>query len=753
VTTRLRLAEARVILSLEADFLASGPGGLRLAREFARARAGRQDATEMNRLYVVESTSTLTGAMADERLALRPSEVEGLARLVARELGLAVDAPAPAGEEQGRFARALARDLDRNRGRSCVVAGACADPAVHALAHALNAALENVGQTVEYTLPVDAWPTPVAASLRALCDELVAGRIDTLVVLGGNPVYDAPAELDFAAALARAPLRVHLAPYVDETSALCHWHVPEAHFLESWSDARAHDGTVSLVQPLIAPLFGGKSAHELVALLAGENGSPYELLRAYWSAASGKQGAEFERFWRESLHDGVVGGTRFPALSVTLRADLAQVLGPAPAAQPGLELALRPDASTFDGRFANNAWLQETPRPITRLTWENAALLGPRTAAELALEPGDELEIEAGERRLRAPAWPTPGHPEGTITLHLGYGRTSAGRLGSGLGFDAQHLRTSATPWRIAGARAARTGRRQNLATVQKHPHQEGRPLARVSSFDRFKLDPRAAAGPAHELAPPSLYPGFPYGGHAWGMVIDLNACLGCNACMVACQSENNVPVVGRDQVLAGREMHWIRVDRYFEQTPQEPGRVTILHQPVPCMHCENAPCEVVCPVGATVHSDEGLNEMVYNRCVGTRYCSNNCPYKVRRFNFFPYADRETESLKLGRNPDVTVRSRGVMEKCTYCVQRISQARITAGREGRAIFEGEVVTACQAVCPTEAIVFGDINDPSSAVARLRQEPHHYGLLAELGTRPRTTYLARLSNPNPELSGG
>jgi len=755
VGTHYHLDRAEVVLALEADLLGSGPGAVRYARDFAHGRLGRAGAAGMNRLYAVESTLSLTGAMADERLALRPSEVEGFARRVARELGLAVEAPALDAFAE-RFAVAAARALDARRGAGLVVAGREADPAVHALAHTINYELGNTGATLEHTDPLDDLARPAAADLRALVEDVRARRVDTLLVLGGNPAYDAPAELDFAGALASVPFRVHLSAQVDETSALCHWHVPEAHALESWGDARAHDGTVTIVQPLIAPLFGGKSALELLAFVLGEGEkSAYETLRERWRAKSGLAGADFERFWREALHDGVVAGTGAPGVEVHLRSSLDFGASPA-TATGGLELALRPDASTFDGRFANNAWLQELPRPITRLVWDNALLIGPRTARERELENGDVVELAHEGRHLRAPVWVVPGQAEGTLTLHLGYGRRRAGALGTGVGCDAYALRTGERPWFVTGVELVRTGERHELVTVQKHPSQEHRSLARVATFDRFRADPLGATRPEHgtsELAPPSLYPGFPYEGHAWGMVIDLNACIGCNACMIACQAENNIPVVGKGQVANGREMHWIRIDRYYEEpagTVDE--RVTVVHQPVPCMHCENAPCEVVCPVGATVHSSEGLNEMVYNRCVGTRYCSNNCPYKVRRFNFFPYADFETESLKLQRNPDVTVRSRGVMEKCTYCVQRINQARIQAQKEERPLRDGEIVSACQAVCPTQAIVFGDVNDEASAVARLRKEPHHYGLLAELGTRPRTTYLAKLRNPDAELSG-
>jgi molybdopterin-containing oxidoreductase family iron-sulfur binding subunit len=752
-------SKARVVLALEADFLARGPERVRAARDFAAGRMGRSWASEMSRLYALESTLSTTGAMADERLAVRPSELEGLARWVAKELGLALEAPALEARAE-RFARAVAADLRAHAGASLVVAGEGADPNVHALAHLLNHRLRSPGATLELTLPLESASEPAAASIRQLVEDVRARRVDTLVMLGGNPVYDAPAELDFGAALRTVPFRVHHSEQVDETSALCHWHLPATHFLESWSDARAHDGTVSLVQPLIAPLYadgGAKSVHELVALVAGESGkSGYQLLREHWQAASGlTDAAEFERFWRAALHDGVVPGTAFPALSLDPRAELE--LGPPPASARGLELVLVPDASTFDGRFANNAWLQELPRPLTRLVWDNALLVSAATARELGLESGDVVRLAADGRSLEAPAWIAPGQADGVVTLALGYGRRTAGTLGSGVGCDAYALRTSAAPWRHSGVSVTPSGARHALATVQKHPEQEGRNLARVATFERFKAAGARAFEGAHvspfdELRPPSLYPGFPPEGNAWGLVIDLNACIGCNACMVACQAENNVPVVGKDEVANGREMHWIRIDRYYE--PASDGgandSVQVLHQPVPCMHCENAPCETVCPVGATVHGAEGLNEMVYNRCIGTRYCSNNCPYKVRRFNFRSYVD-QAPTLALGRNPDVTVRSRGVMEKCTYCVQRISQARIAAKKEERPIRDGEIVTACQAVCPTRALTFGDVADPTSAISKLRAEPHHYGLLAELGTRPRTTYLGRLRNPNPALA--
>jgi molybdopterin-containing oxidoreductase family iron-sulfur binding subunit len=749
VSTRYRFDRADVVLALDADFLTSGPGHVRHARDFSARRLGRRDSTGMNRLYAVESTPTITGAMADHRWALRPSEVEAFAREVARELGIRCEG-GRLGAESARAAKAVARDLASHSGAALVIPGREQPPAVHALAHAMNHALGSAGEgrTVEHQGPLDPVDVEFGASLRELVDDMAVGRVSMLVVLGGNPVYDAPADLRFAEALQKVGLHVHLGLYEDETAALAHWHVPEAHFLEAWGDARAHDGTASIVQPLIAPLYGGRSAIEMLSTLAGEpRASAYELVRATRMEALGLADTAFEEAWARALHDGLVAGSAFRALDVKPARELR--LAPARTDAPALELALRPDASVFDGRFANNGWLQEAPRPLTRLVWDNAALLSPATAARIGVENGDVIELASEERRLRAPVWIDPGQADECIGLHLGYGRARGGRLAAGVGVDAYRLRTTSNPWHFAGVHAERTGERAELVTLQMHASQEGRELARVATFDRFAKEGAEVWRAQNERAPAdlSLYPDHEYSGYAWGMVIDLNACIGCNACMIACQSENNVPIVGKEQCANGREMHWIRIDRYYDTEGAD-----VVHQPVPCMHCERAPCEVVCPVAATVHSDEGLNEMVYNRCVGTRYCANNCPYKVRRFNFQSYSDTTTESLKLGNNPDVTIRSRGVMEKCSYCVQRINQARIQAKKEDRVLRDGEVVSACQAVCPTQAIVFGDVNDPSSAVSRLRSEPHHYALLAELGTRPRTTYLAKLTHPNPELGG-
>ncbi len=751
VDTHYRLDRAEVILALDADFLGCGAASLRYARDFAAKRRVRARQARMNRLYTVESTPSITGAIADHRLPLKAGQIEGLARAVAQGMGVqgaSVGAPVPSRVEAGWVA-AVVRDLKRHRGSSIVVAGESQPPAVHALAHAMNDLLGNVGNTVIYTDPVEANPVDHLESLRELARQMEAGRVEVLVILGGNPAFTSPADIPFVECLSKVRFRVHLSLYDDETSARCDWHIPEAHYLESWGDARAYDGTVTILQPLIAPLYNGKSSHELLAALLGQPGrSSYEIVRDYWKGRH--RSADFEQFWRTTLHDGVMAGTALPARRVSLRPGATkQPSGPPAKASQGMEIIFRPDPTIFDGRFANNGWLQELPKPLTKLTWDNTALIGPASAERLGFSNGDVAELRYQGRAVRAPIWIMPGHADGSVTVHLGYGRTRAGRVGTGAGFNAYAIRTTGSPWFGSGLDIRKTGERYALASTQHHHSMEGRHLVRVGTQEEFRKTPDFAQKMVHD--PPrdvTLYPPHPYEGYAWGMAIDLNACIGCNACVVACQAENNIPVVGKDQVSRGRAMQWLRIDRYYAGPPDNPETY---HQPVLCMHCEDAPCEVVCPVAATVHSDEGLNEMVYNRCVGTRYCSNNCPYKVRRFNFLQYADYETPSLKLLRNPDVTVRTRGVMEKCTYCVQRINAARIQAKKEDRKIRDGEIVTACQAVCPAEAIVFGDINDPSSRVARLKAEPLNYGLLAGLNTRPRTTYLARLTNPNPEIA--
>ena len=767
VETVYRFNKAEVILSLDADFLFFGPGSVRYARDFANRRRVNGPKAEMNRLYVVESAPTVTGAMADHRLALRPSDIEGFAKAVAKHLGISLSEPEAPAAPYEKWVRALARDLQHHRGSGIVLAGDQQPPIVHALAHAMNQALGNAGATVLYTEPVEAKPINQAESLRELVRDMEANLVQLLIIIGGNPVYTAPVDLNFASQLVKSNLSVHLSLYEDETSALCHWHIPEAHYLESWSDVRAFDGTVSIIQPLIAPLYGGRTAHELLAALSSEPGrSSYDIVRNYWKRRHGDK--DFEPFWRTALHDGVVAGSALSPKPVRLRAvssfesqvSSSEMRNPKAVAGDSLDIIFRPDPAIFDGRFANNGWLQELPKPLTKLTWDNAVLLSPATAQRLGLgyrvatsggEHGavysDVVELEYGGCKVRGAAWIVPGHADDCATVHLGYGRTRAGKVGSNTGFNANALRTSDRPWHGAGVKIRKTGNQAPLACTQFHHLMEGRGLVRAATLEEYRKDPRFAQEAEERESSQSLYPGFKYDGYAWGMAIDINSCIGCNACMVACEAENNSPIVGKKEVMRGREMHWIRIDRYYEGDLSNPEMV---HQPVPCMQCENAPCELVCPVGATNHSDEGLNDMTYNRCVGTRYCSNNCPYKVRRFNFFEYADFKTPSLKLSRNPNVTVRSRGVMEKCTYCVQRINAKKIEAEKEDRKIRDGEIVTACQQACPTQAIVFGDINDPNSRVSQLKAGSLNYGLLTALNTKPRTTYQAKLRNPNPEI---
>jgi MoCo/4Fe-4S cofactor protein with predicted Tat translocation signal len=819
VDVQYDFSQADVILALDADVMGFGPAGIRYSRDLI-ARRRPEQADRMSRLYAIESTPTLTGAIADHRLPVRASEIELVARGIAGLLGVA-DASAGGGEPGGargeltrRWARAIATDLQAHRGASVVVVGDGQPPIVHALAHAMNQALGNVGKTVAYTDPVQAEPTDDLASLRELLDDMNAGKVDALIILGGNPAYTAPADVRFADAMSKVALRVHLSTHDDETSALCQWQIPEAHFLESWSDARAFDGTASIVQPLIAPLYGGRTAHEVVAAFGPDPArSAHDIVRAFWSerlaggitpqlgsprptpagstdalsrpktgnenpsagaSASGRSPAPqpssgppltpgFEVAWQRWLHDGVVPNTTLPRREVTLRPGVLAPAGSRQAAS-GLEIIFRNDPSVLDGRFANNGWLQELPKPITRLTWDNAVLMSPATAERLKIggspaatggEHGqiasEVVELRYRGRTVSGAAFAVPGHPDDSVTVHLGYGRTRGGSLGTGAGFNANAIRTADAPSFGSGLEIVRSGGTYPLACTQYHHLTEGRGVVRAVTRDEFVTDPESVHRvPGMEATPPrtfTLYPNHEYEGYKWGMAVDVNACVGCSACVVACVAENNIPVVGKQQVLAGREMHWLRVDAYYRGNLERPETY---FQPVPCQHCENAPCEVVCPVGATVHSSEGLNDMVYNRCVGTRYCSNNCPYKVRRFNFLLYQDWNTPSLKLGRNPDVTVRSRGVMEKCTYCVQRINAAKIKAEEENRFVRDGEIQTACQQACPTRAIVFGNLNDPSSRVAQLQREQRSYSLLGELNTRPRTVYLAAVRNVNPEL---
>ena len=748
VNTYYDLSAADVVVSLDSDFMASGPGSLRYARQFAARRRVRGAQTEMNRLYVVEPMPTPTGSKADHRLPLRAADIEVFAGALTTSVGTGRGPKEGENHDVYKWVDAIGKDLLRHKSAGLVIAGEHQPPAVHALAHAMNVSLGNVGKTVFYTDPIEAEPVDQVASLEDLVKDLDAGAVDLLLILGGNPVFNAPVELGLRDRLLKARVRAHLNLYDDETSRACQWRLPETHFLEAWGDARAFDGTATVQQPLIQPLYGGKSACEVLQMFTGQserNGR--ETVKAYW--AGQHSGADFEQWWRRAVHDGVVPNSAFPIKAPALHAENISGHARSPKLGGKFEVLFRPDPAIYDGRFANNGWLQELPRPITKLTWDNAAIVSPGTAHFLGVDTGDMLQLTYQGRSLRAPAWIQPGHVDGAVTLHLGYGRTRAGRAGTGIGFNPYGLRTAKALWHDSGLEARKVAGSYVFATTQnEHMLDARRHIFRAADIEDYKKNPESVHAGSED--PPrglTLYPDWKYPGHAWGMAIDLTSCTGCSACVVACQAENNIAVVGKDQVRRGRAMHWLRVDSYYKGELSDPE---IDNQPVTCMQCENAPCELVCPVQATSHSSEGLNDMVYNRCVGTRYCSNNCPYKVRRFNFFLFSDYETPSLKLLHNPDVTVRSRGVMEKCTYCVQRINAAKIDAEKEGRKLRDGEIQTACQATCPTEAIVFGDVNDPNSRVSKMKAEKLNYGMLADLNTRPRTTYLAELRNPNPEI---
>jgi molybdopterin-containing oxidoreductase family iron-sulfur binding subunit len=727
---------ARVVVSLDADFLGELPGNLRYARDFAATRRMTGPTPPRSRLWAAESTPRLAGAMADERLPASPAE---LAR-IACALALAVQAPVaaapaalPLSEAQRAWVRGAAADCLANRGASIVVAGDEQPSVVHALAHAMNAALGNLGRTVAAIPPVALDEAP---GLRALAQAAEDGAVDTLVILGANPVYTAPADVDVARALRSIPHSIHHGRYADETAAACRWHLPASHALESWSDARAFDGTASVAQPVIAPLYATRSEHELLELLLGSVAPDgREPVRTTWRQAGG---AAFESWWRETLRAGSIPDSAFAPLDVRLQEPIDASAVRGEEFGQALTAIFRADRHLDDGRFAPNAWLQELPRPFSSLTWGNAVLVSPALARRMQLASGDVVEVARHDIRIEAPVWIMPGQAERVLTLPLGFGRRRAGTVGTGVGFDAYRLRRSDAPWSEA-VQIRATGGRVALASTQPHHRMHGRKLVELLTADEARR--RFEQGQAQE-AQATLYPAPRGAEYQWAMSIDLGACIGCKACTIACQAENNIPTVGRSEVLRGREMHWLRVDTYFAGSPDA---ARMLFQPVPCMHCEHAPCEYVCPVEASVHDAEGLNLQVYNRCVGTRFCSNNCPYKVRRFNFLQYA-QDVPSLDAQRNPQVTVRMRGVMEKCNYCLQRIRNGRVAAEREGRRLADGEVLTACQAVCPTQAIVFGDLRDDASAVRRAKASPLDYALLAELNTRPRTTYLARVVNP-------
>jgi len=793
VRTHVNFAKAEVIACFDADPLGTHPAAMNLVRDWATRRD--PDSGSMNRLYAFQSGMSLTGSNADHRVAMRSGDIAAAVTRLEQMLASATEpqsAPTantenPLLDEQSeRVVAALADDLIRHRGKSVVMAGPQQPPEVHARIHRLNGLLRNLGSTVNHTIDPLATEFETATDFQTLINQMEAGDIATLLVLECNPSYGMADSKRFAAALNNVDFSVHAGIYRDETADGCRWHVPAAHFLESWGDTRTWDGTATIAQPLIAPLFGGRTTTELLSMLLQTGFTPSDQLvrKAFmsWPTEATPPPAETVRLrtreeWRKAVHDGFVFESSYAIRDVTLSPNLNRQLpigqltpAEVPKSSDQIELIFSSDASVHDGRFCNNGWLQETPDPMTKLTWDNAAVLGPATAKALAIKHEDVVQIRVGGKAVAIPAFVLPGVAANSIQLTTGYGRTSAGHVGGSDAHDVAPVGVDVTPLRendqsivCETVSITSSGEGHQLATTQDHfaidavgfeaIGQRLGELIRTGTLERYAEHPDFAAhrGPHHPpLESPWEEP--QYDGHAWGMAIDLNRCIGCNACTVACQSENNVPIVGQEQVLAGREMSWLRIDRYFAGDPENPE---VAHQPVACHHCENAPCEQVCPVAATVHSDEGLNDMVYNRCVGTRYCANNCPYKVRRFNFFDYnaslAEPENTLQKMILNPEVTVRSRGVMEKCTYCVQRIQDTKIDAKNERRSIEDGEIVTACQEACPAQAIVFGDLNDETSAVARAHADSRSYGMLAELNTKPRTKYLARIRNPHPWLA--
>lgn len=834
VNTVYKLDHADRILLLDADIFSGF--NVRYMKDFAKKRSmghGEHGGEHggISRLYAVETTLTLAGAKADHRLAVKPSQMIEVAKAIAAALG--VSGASSNYKENATWIASMAKDLLANKGKTVVIAGENQSPMVHALAFAMNQALEAVGKTVVYTEPVVAnAEVPQIDQLRELVKDIDAGQVKMLVMLGGNPAYNTPADLKLnKERFDKIALRVHLGHYQDETAELCHWHLSEKHYLEMWSDTRAFDGTVSITQPLIDPLYASKSATELVQLFFKESfeKKDYDIVREYWQkqtfnmtpkpvaeteknneakaepkaetktdakvaapaavaaattpapaaspAAATAVSKDFEANWRKIVHDGYIPNTEAKPKAVTLNPAFLSTAAPAPASG-AIEFAILPDPSIYDGRFANNGWLQELPNPLNKVTWENVALVSPKTAAKLGLNTKNSTEdkfvggaegtsfidtrggnaysdlvkvkFQGAEMTNPVPVWIAPGQPDDVVTMFLGYGRTRAGRVGNGLGYNAYEIRRSDALYFGAGE-ITKTGETTTVASTQIHFNMEGRDILRirdVADLEKYKEADHQHDEYKNSMYDPEEFQKLYNENNRWGMAIDLNNCVGCNACVIACQSENNIPVVGKEQVERSREMHWIRIDAYYGGTPESPNGPAF--QPVICQQCEQAPCEVVCPVHATVHSAEGLNDMVYNRCIGTRYCSNNCPYKVRRFNFLLYQDWNTPEYKLMRNPDVSIRSRGVMEKCTYCTQRISSARIEAEKDGRAIRDGEVMTACQAACPTDAITFGNINDKTSAIAKKKEDHREYNLLNELNTQPRTTYLAALKNMNREI---
>jgi len=751
---------ANIILSLDADFLATESNNIAHSAGFTKGRHLDSENDSMNRLYMVESNYSVTGGMADHRVRIPSSHISAFTIALVKELqrqGLNIPGVkdlsfSSAVDFDTTYLRMLATDLLKNKGKSLIVAGRSQPVIVHALVYVINYSLQNLGNTLTYRAPKDEDFESID-DMVMLVNDINSGYVNTLVILGGNPVYNTPADLDFNDVVQKVENSIHLSLYYDETSKSVLWHLPMTHFLETWGDARARDGTASVIQPLIAPLFDGHSPVELLNLLIdGVESGGYETVRETWRKLLGE--SNFEKLWRKVLHDGLLSDSKLPIIQNRIDiSSLMSYLNNNPInieqlSMDNLEIVYRVSPSIYDGRFANNGWLQELPDAVTKLAWDNAAIMSPKTAAVLNVKNEDLVVLQLKGNELPLPVWILPGQADFSIAVTLGYGRSAAGRIGTGVGFNVYRLMSSSSPYIDNGVTVRKTIETYPLANVQDHQSMMGRPIIREAELDLYREKPKFAKEMVEYPPLISLWDEHSYQeGYQWGMVIDLNACTGCNTCVMACQSENNIPIVGKEQVCKGREMHWIRLDRYFSDDIHDPE---MIYQPMACHHCENAPCEQVCPVAATVHDSEGLNVMTYNRCIGTRYCSNNCPYKVRRFNFFNYTKDLPEIVQMAQNPDVTVRSRGVMEKCTYCVQRVSEAKIKAKKDDRTINDGDVVTACQQACPNNAIVFGNINDPKSQVARMKADNRNYELFAELNIQPRTSYLAKIRNPNSEL---
>ncbi|MBC7658509.1 MAG: 4Fe-4S dicluster domain-containing protein [Chitinophagaceae bacterium] len=751
-----KFEKARCIVAVDCDFLAEMAQSLRYSHDFAEGRRIRSNRDAMNRLYAIETSPGLVGGMADFRLALKPSEYGSALNVLANDLGLTAKlSKITLTEGQRRWVSELAVDLKKYRGESILIAGDRLSSDEQALVLLINNHLGNLGKTIEVLEPApDLYHT--AEPLTNLMSQLGESGKHVLIIIGANPVYSMPGDIDFPKVIAKADWSMHLNVYEDETSQYCQWFIPQAHVLESWGDAYAYDGTISFVQPLIRPLYQGKTATELLSLILGEtNQNAFDVMRAFWKKEW--SGIDFEKTWQRSVRSGIVFDSKSKSLKaypIAIQAD-SLVTSIAAKVTDSYEVQFKPDPVLADGTMSNNAWLQELPKPFSKLTWDNAVYLSPKTARELKLLNGDVIEISSPEgKQLVAPVWIQPGQAEKTLTLFLGYGRSRAGRVGNGVGYDVASLRSQKNLHSISGVTIRKMDASHVFASTQSHTRLEQNMTKPSPHFDwlDYSRRPESVHSAVKSNQPEtSLIPRNPRlnaiesgGKEAWGMTIDLNTCTGCNACVIACQAENNIPSVGKDQVLLGREMQWMRIDQYYEGSEDDPQFV---HQPVTCMQCENAPCETVCPVGATVHSAEGINEMVYNRCVGTRYCSNNCPYKVRHFNFLDYNDMADPGLQIMRNPDVTVRAKGVMEKCTYCIQRVNRTRIESEKSGIPVGPNELMTACQQTCSVQAIVFGNLNDPKSGVFETSRSPLRHEMLAELNVKPRTGYLVKFFNRN------